>query len=211
MGADVVSFADAAAQLATAGGEVTEVRGPTGSDFSAARPAELKFAEGDDVTIVFRALEGRPEIRSALYGPTTRRVASGLCRELGRTGDQIIARPAGDPQPWDLTWVEIAPGHPGAGTRLARVKGVSHVQLNIALGRPVLRLEHSHTSGRAVPLFDPDGLAIGGDATLAGARIGRKAAAPAPLPEPDPDDEASWLEPGIDRSPYAYELSGEDE
>lgn len=224
MSADVVSFAAAAAQLASAG-EVTEIRGPTGADFGAAPPAEVKFAEGDDVTIIYRAIEGRPEIRSVLYGPTTKRVAWGLCRELAKRGaddvptaqaiaqtaDRIIARPAGNPRPFDLTWVEIAPGHPDAGLRLARVQGVSHIQLNIALGRPVARLEHSHTGGRAVPLFDPEGLAISGDATLAGARSGRKPAARAPLPEPDPDDEASWLEPGIDRSPYAYELSGEDE
>ncbi|PHY20903.1 hypothetical protein [Caulobacter sp. BP25] len=161
MSADVVSFAERAAQLAPLGGEVVEVRGEAGADFTAAPPPELKFAEGDDVSIVYRAYEGRPEIRSVLYGPTLRRVAWGLCRELGRTGDQIIAKPAGNPQPWDLAWIEIAPGQPNAGDRLARIRGVTHTQLNIALGRPVVRLEHSHTSGRAVPLFDPDGLAFG--------------------------------------------------
>lgn len=163
MTGDVISFADAAAQLVTLGGEVTEVRVETGADLSVKPPPELKFAQGDDVTIIYRAYEGRPEIRSVLYGPTTKRVAWGLCRDLGRTGDQIIARGGEPKDPADLSWIEIAPGQPNAGERLARVRGVTPTQLNIALGRPVARLEHSHTSGRAVPLYDPEGLAIGAD------------------------------------------------
>lgn len=163
MAGDVVSFADAAAQLIVLGGEVTEVRGEAGADFGAKPPPELKFAQGDDVTVIYRAYEGRPEIRSVLYGPTTRRVAWGLCRELGRTGDQIIARPGKPKDPLDLSWIEIAPGQPNAGEPLAQVRGVTPTQLNIALGRPVARLEHSHTSGRAVPLYDPEGLTIGAD------------------------------------------------
>lgn len=163
MAGDVVSFAVAAAQLVPLGAEVTEVRGEAGADFSAKPPPELKFAQGDDVTIIYRAYEGRPEIRSVLYGPTTRRVAWGLCRELGRTGDQIIARPGKPKDPFDLSRIEIAPGQPNAGEPLAQVRGVTPTQLNIALGRPVARVEHSHTSGRAVPLYDPEGLAIGAD------------------------------------------------
>lgn len=152
---DVVSLTEVAARVAPLGGEVTAISGPAG-DLAEKPPVELKFAEGDIVQVVYRARDGRPEIRSVMYGPSLKVVAQALCRTLQRTGIQIVARPAGTPEPFDLTWVEIAPGQPGAGERLARVRGVSAVYLNLALGRPVARYEHSHTAGKAILLFDPD-------------------------------------------------------
>lgn len=146
---NVLSFADAAQRLAPLEAEITQISAASAADLGQTPPTSLRFREGDDVQVIYQAAEGRGEIRSVMYGPTNKEVVKALCRTLGRTADQIIAAPAGDPRPFDLTWILIAPTQPNADFRLARVRGISAVQLNMALGWPVERVEHDHTSGRA--------------------------------------------------------------
>lgn len=154
MSGEVLSFTEAAQRVAAAEGEVSVVRA-SAEDLAAPPPPELRVREGDDVQIIYRPLEGRPDIRCVMYGPNNKEVARELCRHLGRQPLELIATPAGDPRPFDLTWVSAAPNTRSAGERLARVRGVSHIQLNMALGRPIVRVEHNHMTGRITPLSGP--------------------------------------------------------
>lgn len=154
MSGEVVSFTEAARRVATADADVVALRA-TAEDLAQDAPPELRFREGDDVQIIYRPLEGRPDIRCVMYGPNNREVVRELCRHLGREPLELIASPAGDPRPFDLTWISAAPKTRSAGERLARVRGVSHIQLNMALGRPIVRVEHNHMTGRITPLSGP--------------------------------------------------------
>lgn len=136
---NVVSFADAVERLAPFGGEVVEVRGPA-TALVEAPPATMPFRDGDIIRVVYRAFEGRPEIRSVMYGPAPHEVGRALCRTLDRSPGQLIAVVA-DPKVYELCWICAAIGD-APGERLARVAGLSPTWMNLGLGRrPVHRVD----------------------------------------------------------------------
>lgn len=136
---NVISFADAVEQLAPLGGEVVEVRGPL-SALNEAPPATMVFRQGEVIKIVYRAFEGRAEIRAKMFGPTPHEVGRALCRTLDRTAGQLIAV-AADPKVYELSWICAAIGDT-PGERLARVDGLSPTWMNLGLGRrPVHRVD----------------------------------------------------------------------
>ncbi len=135
----VVSYADAIERLAPLRGQVVEVRGPAAA-LAEAPPAAMPFREGDVIRVVYRAFEGRPEIRAVMYGPTPHEVGRALQRTLGRAAGQLIAV-AADPRNYELSWVCAAVGDT-PGERLARVDGLNPTWLNLGLGRrPVHRVD----------------------------------------------------------------------
>ncbi|SFK42158.1 hypothetical protein [Caulobacter sp. UNC279MFTsu5.1] len=135
----VISFADAVDRLSVLGGEIVEVRGDK-ADLAGPPPEGAVFRPGEIVKLVYRAFEGRPEIRAVMYGPTPHEVGRALCRTLGRTPGELIGV-AADPRNYELTWVCAAIGV-APGERLARVDGLSPTWLNLGLGRrPVHRVD----------------------------------------------------------------------
>lgn len=140
-----VAYIDIAPRQPNAGLRVAQVKGVHFDQLNAAR--------GDDVSMfVFNRATGT-EVRSVLATPSIAEVIRRLERNSGLSADQLIARPEGTPEPWDLTRVELGPEQPGAGARVARVFGVTFTQLNIALGRPVKQIEQWHEEGH---VFDPE-------------------------------------------------------
>lgn len=145
---EVLSLADAANRLEALGGQVVATSIPSGS-VAEPMPPSLRFAgeEGDEVSIFYRAFEGREAAVSVLYGATTRKVIQELERRLGRAADQLIASDArhikdpfgGEPDPFGLAYIHQAAGERGElpGERLAFVKGVSWVTFNVVLKKPV--------------------------------------------------------------------------
>lgn len=123
---------------------------------SGVHPDQLNAAMGDDASLIVLDPRTGVESRSFLASPSIREIVWRLTHRTGLEKQQLVARPAGTPEPWDLTTVHIADGHPEADRKVAQVRGVTFTQLNIALGRPVKRVEQWHDSGHVDVLFDPD-------------------------------------------------------
>lgn len=138
---DVVSLFDAGAQLAVLGGEAIEVSGPPGALAGAAMPP-LRFRDGDDVTVRYRAWEGRPETSAVMFGPTAREVVQALCRRLARSPERLIATSTGKLlEAWICDAQAVVDETTGrrtweAGPRLAQVKGVGWATINMILKKP---------------------------------------------------------------------------
>jgi hypothetical protein len=135
----VISYADAVERLAPLGGQVVEVRGPAAA-LAETPPETMPFREGEVIKVVYRAFEGRPEIRAVMYGPTPHEIGQALQRTLDRSAGLLIAVPA-DPRQYELSWICAAIGDT-PGERLARVAGMSPTWVNLGLGRrPVHRVD----------------------------------------------------------------------
>lgn len=156
---EVVSITDAATLLAALGGEVVAITA-TEDDLKARPNRHLRYREGDDVTVIYRAWEGRERTVSVMYGANAREVVQALCRTLGRPPERLIARPVGNPFPADRAWIHDADGRV-PGEQLAQVRGLSWVWLNIVLKKPTSlpgRLSAPSPTASAEPAFtfDPD-------------------------------------------------------
>jgi hypothetical protein len=154
-----ISLSEAAKLLSGLGGEVVAITA-AGDDLNERPTRELRFRQGDDVTVIYRALEGRPRKVSVMYGANAREVVQALCRNLDRPPERLIARPVGNPFPADRAWIHDAEGRV-PGEQLAQVRGLSWVWLNIVLKKPTSlpnRLCTASPMASAEPAFtvDPD-------------------------------------------------------
>ena len=157
MSDNVVSFAQAVERYSPFDAVITSVTGP-GQALAEDPGQGLPFREGDIVQVVYRGLDGAPEIRSVLYGPTAIEVGKKLARTLGFDPRELVAVEAGNPRPFDLAWIHRFDGGGPAGDRLARVRGISATWINFGLGhRPYVRVDlRRHSPAPATPMVaDP--------------------------------------------------------